>query len=103
MALQAAFLRLVSEGALEASPLTQWVSAISVGVVDGESRLDLEYIEDAAADVDLNVVCLEEGGFVEVQGTAEGAPFDREELDRLLDLADKGVRELRGAQKAVSY
>jgi ribonuclease PH len=103
VALQAAFLRLVSEGALEASPLTQWVSAISVGVVDGESRLDLEYIEDAAADVDLNVVCLEEGGFVEVQGTAEGAPFDREELDRLLDLADKGVRELRGAQKAVSY
>ena len=103
VALQAAFLRLVSEGALEASPLTQWVSAISVGVVDGESRLELDYIEDAAADVDLNVVCLEEGGFVEVQGTAEGAPFDREELDRLLDLADKGVRELRGAQKAVSY
>ena len=103
VALQAAFLRLVSEGALEASPLTQWVSAISVGGVDGESRLDLEYIEDASSDVDLNVVCLEEGGFVEVQGTAEGAPFDREELDRLLDLADKGVRELRGAQKAVSY
>ena len=103
VALQAAFLRLVSEGALEASPLTQWLSSISVGVVDGESRLDLEYIEDASSDVDLNVVCLEEGGFVEVQGTAEGAPFDREELDRLLDLADKGVRELRGAQKAVSY
>lgn len=103
VALQAAFLRLVSEGTLEVSPLTQWVSAISVGVVDGEPRLDLEYIEDAAADVDLNVVCLEEGGFVEVQGTAEGAPFDREELDRLLDLADKGVRELRRAQKAVSY
>ena len=103
VALQAAFLHLVREGTLEVSPLTQWVSAISVGIVDGEPRLDLEYVEDAGADVDLNVVCLEDGSFVEVQGTAEGSSFDRDELDQLLKLADRGVRELCKAQRAVAY
>jgi ribonuclease PH len=100
VALECALQRLVAEGALEASPLRQWVSAISVGVVDGEPRLDLEYVEDVAADVDFNVVSLESGHFVEVQGTAEGAPFSRDELDDLLALAGQGITELLVMQKA---
>jgi len=100
VALESAFQRLVSDGALSASPLKQWVSAISVGVVDGEPRLDLEYVEDSAADVDFNVVSLEEGRFVEVQGTAEGAPFSRDDLLDLLDLAELGISELLALQKA---
>jgi len=99
VALEAAFQRLVSEGLLEGSPLLQWVSAISVGIVDGEPRLDLEYVEDSAADVDFNVVSLEDGRFVEVQGTAEGAPFDRAQLDELLALAGAGIVDLLQLQK----
>jgi len=101
VALESAFRRLVADGALSASPLEQWVSAISVGVVDGEPRLDLEYIEDSAADVDFNVVSLEDGRFVEVQGTAEGEPFSRDDLLELLDLAKLGIAELLTMQKAV--
>jgi len=100
VALEAALSRLVGEGALPASPLTQRVAAISVGVVQGQPRLDLEYVEDAAADVDFNVVSLEDGRFVEVQGTAEGAPFSRDGLLELLDLARVGVADLLSLQEA---
>ncbi|NKZ06663.1 ribonuclease PH [Actinomadura latina] len=79
---------------LKGDPLTTSVSAVSVGVVDGEARLDLCYEEDSAAGTDMNVVCTGDGRFVEVQGTAEGAPFDRAELDALLDLAAGGCAEL---------
>jgi ribonuclease PH len=100
VALECALQRLVGEGLVEESPLRQWVSAISVGMVDGEPRLDLEYVEDAAADVDFNVVSLEDGKFVEVQGTAEGAAFSRDELDQLLELAGQGIASLLVMQRA---
>jgi ribonuclease PH len=79
--------------------LAQSVAAVSVGVVDGEPRLDLAYEEDVKAGSDMNVVCTGEGGFVEVQGTAEGAVFDRATLDALLDLAVGGCAELTRAQQ----
>jgi ribonuclease PH len=79
--------------------LTDSVAAISVGVVDGESRLDLPYEEDVRAETDMNVVMTGSGSFIEVQGTAEGAPFDRSELDTLLELAAKGCAELSGIQQ----
>lgn len=94
VALEMAFQRLISDGALKASPLHQWVAAISAGMVDGEARLDLEYVEDAAADVDFNFVYLEDERLVEVQGTAEGAPFTRDELDELLHLGAAGAEAL---------
>jgi ribonuclease PH len=75
------------------------VAAISVGILDGEPLLDLNYIEDVAADTDMNVVVTGRGSFVEVQGTAEGTPFERQELDRLLDLALQGTTELAALQR----
>ena len=78
----------------------QWVAAISVGMFAGQAVLDLDYVEDSSAETDMNVVMLESGGFIEVQGTAEGAPFSRAGLDELLDLAGKGVGELIELQKA---
>ena len=85
---------LLAQGRIQASPIRDFVAAISVGVVQGTPLLDLEYAEDAGCDTDMNVVMTAAGGFVEVQGTAEGAPFSRAEMDRLLALADKGIREL---------
>jgi len=84
-----------------AKPLIDSVSAVSVGIVDGEPLLDLAYVEDVRAETDMNVVVTGRGLFVEVQGTAEAAPFDRGELDRLLDLALAGTRELATLQSAV--
>lgn len=84
---------------LKGDPLITSVAAVSVGVVDGEARLDLCYEEDSAAGTDMNVVCTGDGRFVEVQGTAEGAPFDRAELDVLLDLAAGGCADLTRLQK----
>ena len=81
-------------------PLVQSVAAVSVGVIDGEPRLDLAYEEDVRAGTDMNVVCTGDGGFVEVQGTAEGAVFDRPTLDALLDLAVAGCAELTRQQAA---
>jgi ribonuclease PH len=81
------------------SPFGRLVAAVSVGVVDGEPRLDLAYAEDRVAEVDANVVLLEPDRFVEVQGTGEAGTFDRAELDRLLDLAHDGVRELFRLQR----
>jgi len=81
-------------------PLVSSVAAVSVGIVDGVPCLDLCYDEDVKAETDMNVVCTGDGRFVEVQGTAEGAPFDRDELNRLLDLAVKGCAELTALQEA---
>ena len=83
-----------------AKALIDSVSAISVGIVDGEPMLDLPYVEDSAAETDMNVVVTGRGLFVEVQGTAEGAPFDKRELDALLDLALSGTAELAQIQAA---
>lgn len=79
----------------------QFVAAVSVGVVGDESVLDLEYTEDSTAETDMNVVMSETGEYIEVQGTAEGEPFTRSQLNELLDLADKGCRELIHQQKQV--
>ena len=86
---------------LTAEPLTGSVAAVSVGVVDGVSMLDLCYTEDSAADTDMNVVMTGDGAFVELQGTAEGTPFDRKLLDELLDLGATGCAQLTGLQRAV--
>ena len=80
------------------NPLTDSVAAISVGIIDGEPQLDLAYVEDVRAETDMNVVVTGSGKFVEVQGTAEGVPFDRDELNRLLDLAVKGCADLTKIQ-----
>jgi ribonuclease PH len=85
---------LLEAGKLTESPITGPVAAISVGMVEGTPLLDLEYVEDVACDTDMNVVMTGAGHFVEVQGTAEGAAFTRSEMDELLRLADKGIREL---------
>ena len=92
------FLR--DQGALVAEPLHSSVAAVSVGVVDGTPMLDLCYEEDVRAETDMNVVMTGDGAFVEVQGTAEGAPFDRAMLDSLLDLATAGCADLAAAQQA---
>lgn len=85
---------MVGEGRLASVPALQPVTAISVGLVDGQARLDLAYVEDAAAAVDMNVVVAGDGRLVEVQGTAESEPFSRDELDRLVDLALDGCSQL---------
>ncbi len=90
---------LIARGLLQASPIRDFVAAVSVGVVQGVPLLDLEYTEDSSCDTDMNVVMTGSGGFVEVQGTAEGAPFSRAEMDALLALADKGIRELNALQR----
>ena len=99
VALHDALQGLVKSGALPVSPLKDWVAAISVGMFEGEPVLDLDYPEDSACDTDMNVVMTGNGGFVEVQGTAEGAPFARAELDALLALAGKGISRLVSLQK----
>jgi ribonuclease PH len=85
---------------LTAEPLTGTVAAVSVGVVDGSSMLDLCYTEDSAADTDMNVVMTGDGAFIELQGTAEGTPFDRKLLDELLDLGATGCAQLTELQRA---
>jgi ribonuclease PH len=91
---------LIAKGLLAKSPIKDAVAAVSVGIVEGTPLLDLEYTEDAACDTDMNVVMTGAGGFVEVQGTAEGASFSRAEMDALLALAAKGIGELVAAQRA---
>ena len=91
---------LIKSGKLSESPIIDHVAAISVGLLHGVPLLDLEYVEDSVCDTDMNVVMTGSGGFVEVQGTAEGAAFSRSEMDQLLALADKGIRELVVLQKA---
>jgi ribonuclease PH len=101
VALYAAMTRLVEEGALEENPMIDLVAAVSVGLVAGQPTLDLNYEQDVAAQVDMNVVATGDGELVEVQGTAEGTPFRRPELDAMLDLALDGIRDLVRAQKSV--
>ena len=98
VALADAVAHLQGIGALKGEPLTGSVAAISVGIIDGEPRLDLPYEEDVRAETDMNVVMTGDGAFVEVQGTAEGAPFDRAMLDSLLALAEKGCADLTAMQ-----
>jgi ribonuclease PH len=93
--------RLLHSGVLETDPITDYLAAASVGIVDGEARLDLEYIEDAAAAVDMNLVMTGRGAFVEVQGTGESAVFTRGELDELLTLGAEGIRHVLSLQKAI--
>jgi ribonuclease PH len=99
VAAQDAVNKLMAEGKLSESPIIQSVAAISVGIVQGTPLLDLEYTEDSACDTDMNVVMTSAGHFVEVQGTAEGAAFTRAEMDKLLGLAEKGIRELTVMQQ----
>jgi ribonuclease PH len=101
VALELAVARLLADGALEKSPLTGSVAAISCGIVDGEPLLDLDYPEDSAAEVDANVVMTGDGGLIEVQATAERTPLSRAHLDDLLGLAAGGIDALREAQEAV--
>ncbi|MWV11058.1 ribonuclease PH [Pseudomonas sp. R-28-1W-6] len=91
---------LKKRGGLKGEPLKQMVAAVSVGMYQGEPVLDLDYLEDSAAETDLNVVMTSAGGFIEVQGTAEGAPFQPEELNAMLALAQQGMRELFELQLA---
>ncbi len=98
LALHDAFTRLIAEARLNRSPLSDRCAAVSVGIVDAVCMLDLDYSEDARAEVDMNVVMTSSGRFVEVQGTAEGAPFSRTELDELVRLAEMGIGEISMAQ-----
>jgi ribonuclease PH len=94
LALHDALSRLILRGQLLEHPITEACAAVSVGIIHGQPRLDLPYEEDSNADTDMNVVMTESGGFIEIQGTAEQASFNRNELDSLLSLAEKGIREI---------
>lgn len=91
---------LVSGGKLKESPLKQKVAAISVGIYEGKAVLDLDYPEDSSAETDMNVVMTDKGGFIEVQGTAEGEAFEQDEFDAMLALARKGLGEIFALQQA---
>ena len=86
--------RLLKEKKVSKLPIISEVAAVSVGIVDGTPLLDLKYDEDSRAEVDMNVVCTGDGRFIEVQGTAEGSPFTREQMDNLLELGKKGIEQL---------
>ena len=101
VALALALYGLIADGRVDAQVLRSPVAAVSAGIVDGAALLDLNYVEDSHADVDLNVVMNAEGAFIEVQGTAEGRPFGRKRLDEMLDLAATGIRRLLDAQQQV--
>lgn len=101
LALHLALMKAVDEGRLRSLPLTDSVAAVSVGVVGGMPVLDLEYAEDSAADVDMNVVMTGSGRIIEVQATAEIVPFSRDTLEQLLDLAEEGLKEISAVQAEV--
>jgi ribonuclease PH len=100
VALKLAFREMMEKGLIDSDPMPELVAAVSVGIKDGDLFLDLDYALDSTADVDMNVVMTESGRLVEVQGTAEGATFDRDQMNAMLDLAEKGIQELVAAQKA---
>ena len=100
VALYDAIAWLQAKSLIAESPLTDLVAAVSVGVVGGQPVLDLDYVEDSSCDTDMNVVMVGSGGFVELQGTAEGAPFTRAEMDVLVELASAGCAQLFAAQRA---
>ena len=91
--------RLLAEKKIAKSPIISEVAAVSVGIVDGAPLLDLKYDEDSRAEVDMNIVCTGDARFIEIQGTAEGAPFSREQMDTLLELGKKGIAELVRLQR----
>ena len=91
--------QLLAQKKIKKSPITSEVAAVSVGIVDGTPLLDLKYDEDSRAEVDMNIVCTGDGRFIEVQGTAERSPFTREQMDNLLELANKGIAELVRLQR----
>ena len=101
VALALAFETMRQRDLIKTIPLVDYVAATSVGIVDGEPLLDLAYDDDSRAEVDMNIVKTGAGQFIEVQGTAEGLPFGRDSLDTLLDLADRGIRQLVEKQKAI--
>ncbi len=101
IALHDAITRLMAAGELAKNPITTECAAISVGVCDGVPVLDLPYIEDSTAEVDMNVVMDGNGNFIEVQGTAEGAVFDRDRLNQMLDLAAGGIATITEAQRGL--
>lgn len=101
IALAICFKKLLDEGLLQTFPLRHLVAAVSVGLVEGQRLLDLDYIEDSQAEVDMNVIQTDNGRLVEVQAAAEKLPFSRQELNQLLKLADKGLKEIMAAQRAV--
>lgn len=92
---------LMNKGAIKENPLQQMIASVSVGIYQGHPVLDLDYDEDSSAETDMNVVMADNGHFIEIQGTAEGQTFSREESNRMLDLAEKGIRELIAIQKQV--
>jgi ribonuclease PH len=92
--------RLLRSGKISRNPLIGEVAAVSVGIVEGTPLLDLKYDEDSRAEVDMNVICTGDGRFIEVQGTAEGAPFTHEEMNKLLGLANRGIEQLLALQRA---
>ena len=100
VAVEQAFNWMVESGKIATTPVKRRVAAISVGIVDGEPRLDLDYSEDVRAEVDMNVVMSSAGRFVEVQGTGENGTFDRAQLDELLELAISGIKRLDAEQQA---
>ena len=91
---------MLKAGLIKENPITTQVAAVSVGISNGVPVLDFDYVEDSSSGTDMNVIMTGEGGFVEIQGTAEGKPFSRDELNALLDLAKKGCDELMAAQRA---
>ena len=99
VALYDAVQKLIKDKKIHKSPIKEYLAAVSVGMIEGTPVVDLNYSEDSTADVDMNVVMTESGGMVEVQGTAEGKPFTREEMDKLIDKAKKGIEELIIHQK----
>lgn len=100
VAMADAFAYLIEKGKLSQNPMKGHVAAVSVGIVDGEALCDLEYVEDSAADTDMNVVMTEQGKMIEIQGTAEGEPFSHDELMDLLALAKQGIADIIDVQKS---
>lgn len=101
VALVLALETLIEQGKLTENPLAHYIASVSVGVYKGEVVVDLDYAEDSNAGTDMNVVMTQQGGFIEIQGSAEGAPFTREQSDTLLGLAEKGIGEIIQAQQQV--
>lgn len=99
VALALACRKLVKTGVIKTNPILSEVAAVSVGIIEGTPILDLAYVEDSAADVDMNIVCTGEGKFIELQGTAEREPFSREQMDEMLVMAEKGIHELFTIQR----
>jgi ribonuclease PH len=99
VALALACRKLVKQGTIKTNPILSEVAAVSVGIIEGTTILDLAYTEDSAADVDMNIVCTGEGKFIEIQGTAEREPFTREQMDEMLALAEKGINQLFTIQR----